>query len=169
MSEGALLLALITLQRGLELVYSARNTRRLRQRGAVEVAPGHYPFIVAVHAAWLVTLWALGWDEQVSIPWLVAYIVLQGLRLWILVSLGQRWTTRILVLAEPLVLRGPYRVLRHPNYLLVVLEIAVVPLALGLPWLALLFSLLNAAVLFVRIREEDRALSAFRSRPSALP
>lgn len=162
MAEGALLLAVITLQRVLELGLSARNTRRLLQRGAVEIAPGHYPFIVALHTAWLGVLWVVGWNQEVSGVWLTAYLALQLFRLWILASLGQRWTTRIIVFDEPLVRRGPYRFLRHPNYLLVVLEIAVVPLALGLPWLAVIFSLLNAGVLLVRIRAEDRALAAFR-------
>ena len=168
MIEGALLLTVITLQRALELGLSARNTSRLRRRGAVEIAPGHYPLIVVLHAAWLGVLWAVGWDQEVSGVWLAVYAALQVFRLWILVSLGQRWTTRIIVLDEPLVQRGPYRFLRHPNYVLVVLEIAVVPLALGLPWLAAIFSLLNAGVLFVRIRAEDRALAAHRFQSEAL-
>ena len=173
MPEGALLLLLVTLQRVLELGLSARNTRRLLQLGAVEVAAGHYPLIVALHAGWFAGLWTVVlWTDaagyQVLLPWLVVYLLLQLFRVWILVSLGARWTTRILVLDAPLVRRGPYRFLRHPNYLLVVLEIAVVPLALGLPWLALIFSLLNFGVLFVRIRAEDRALADLRSHAGSL-
>ena len=90
-------------------------------------------------------------------------MVLQGLRVWVLASLGPRWTTRIIVLDEPLVRRGPFRVLRHPNYTLVVLEIAVAPMVLGLTWVALVFSALNAAVLTIRIRAENAALYAPRT------
>lgn len=158
MPEGALLLALVTLQRLVELAISRRNTCRLLARGAVEAAPGHYPLIVAVHAAWLAALWWFGWDADVQLGWLAGYLALQVLRVWILVSLGERWTTRIVVIDEPLVARGPYRFVRHPNYLLVVGEIAVVPLALGLPWLALAFSALNAGALRIRIAAEDKAL-----------
>ena len=86
-------------------------------------------------------------------------MVLQALRAWILVSLGPRWTTRILVLDEPLVARGPYRFMRHPNYALVAAELAVLPLALGLPWFALVFTLLNLPLMAIRIRAEDRALA----------
>ena len=159
MSYAVLLLAFVTLQRLGELVVARRNTRRLLARGAREVAPEHYPLIVALHAAWLVGLWVVGYDEPVDALWLGAYALLQGLRSWVLGSLGDRWTTRILVVpGETLVRRGPYRFIPHPNYAVVVGEIAVLPLVLGLEWYALAFSVLNAAVLFVRIRAENRAL-----------
>ena len=91
--------------------------------------------------------------------WLALFALLQGLRLWVLATLGRRWTTRIIVWPDrPLVRRGPYRWLSHPNYAVVVAEIAVAPMVLGLGWMAALFSLLNAAVLSVRIRAENRAL-----------
>jgi methyltransferase len=91
---------------------------------------------------------------------LAAYFGLQALRVWTLASLGRRWTTRILVVpGETLVRRGPYRFLPHPNYLVVAGEMATLPLTLGLPRHALLFSLLNAAVLSVRIRAEERGLA----------
>lgn len=154
-------LAFVTLQRLGELVLARRNTAWLKAQGAVEHAPGHYPLIVAVHAAWLLGLWWLAWDNRVSLPWLLAFFVLQGLRVWVLATLGRRWTTRIVVLpGAPLVRRGPFRFLPHPNYAVVAGEIAVLPLAFGLPGFALLFSVLNAAVLFVRIRAENRALAA---------
>ncbi len=152
-------LALVSLQRGSELVIARRNTRRLLARGAVEVAPGHYPLIVLLHAAWLAGLWLLAWDRAVDLRWLAAFALLEAARLWVLASLGARWTTRIVVLpGAPLVRRGPYRFLSHPNYLVVAGEIAVLPLAFNLPLYALVFSLLNAGVLFVRIRAETRAL-----------
>lgn len=160
MSYAVLLLAFVTVQRLGELIVARRNTRRLLARGAREVAPEHYPLIVALHAAWLLGLCALGWDEPVEPVWLAAYALLQVLRGWTLSSLGDRWTTRILVLpGETLVRRGPYRFIPHPNYAVVVGEIAVLPLALGLELYALVFTALNAAVLFIRIRAENRALS----------
>lgn len=153
-------LAFVTLQRLGELLYARRNEARLRARGAEEHAPGHYAAIVGLHTAWLAGLWLLALAIPPNAAWLALFFILQALRVWILVTLGPRWTTRILVLpGEPLVSRGPYRVIRHPNYAVVIGEIFVLPMAFGLPWYAVLFSLLNAAVLFVRIRAEEKALA----------
>ena len=160
MTLSILVLALVTLQRLSELGLARRNTAWLKAQGAVEVGAGHYPLIVALHAAWLAGLWLLAWDVPPNIPLLTVFAGLQALRLWVLTSLGRRWTTRILVLpGASLVRTGPYRFLRHPNYAVVVLEIAVLPLAFGLIWYALVFSALNAAVLAVRIAAEDRAIT----------
>ena len=160
MSFASVILALVTLQRLGELVLSRRNTERLLARGAVEVGASHYPLIVLVHAGWLTALWIWGRDQDVNLAALTGFLVLQGLRLWILAALGPRWTTRIVVLpGAPLVASGPYRYLPHPNYAVVVGEIALLPLALHLPRLALIFTLLNLAVLAIRIRAESRALS----------
>jgi methyltransferase len=157
------ILGAVTLQRAGELVVSRYNTSRLLTRGAFEVAPRHYPLIVAVHASWLLSLWIFGRDQPVSIVALLFYLVLEGLRFWVMRTLGSRWTTRIIVLpGQPLVSGGPYRFLSHPNYVVVAGEIAVLPLALGLPLLAAVFTALNAAVLAIRIRAEDRALAASR-------
>jgi methyltransferase len=123
-----LILAFVTVQRLGELVLARRNTRRLLDRGAFEVGRAHYPYIVALHAAWLGGLWFLSWNEPANLFWLALYVVLQGLRVWTLASLGDRWTTRIIVLpGEALVRRGPYRWLSHPNYVVVAAEIAVLP------------------------------------------
>jgi len=158
------ILALVTAQRGAELLLSQRHTKALMARGAVEVAPGHYPLMVAVHASWLVSLWAFGHDQPINLAALVAYLALQGLRIWVMATLGARWTTRIIVLPDaPLVAGGPYRYLRHPNYAVVAGEIAVLPLVLGLPWVAVIFTVLNATILFIRIRAEDRALNTSRA------
>jgi methyltransferase len=163
-TSAELILALVTLQRAAELVISSRNTSKLRARGAIEVAPGHYPLIVAVHAAWLISLWIFGHDRPLNIVALLIYVVLQGVRIWVMWTLGARWTTRIIILpGEPLVRCGPYRLLPHPNYAVVAGEIALLPLALGLPRLALIFTVLNATVLFIRIRAENRALTASRT------
>jgi methyltransferase len=157
------ILAAVALQRAGELVVSRSNTGKLLARGAVEVAPGHYPLIVAVHAAWLISLWVFGHDQPVNIVAFLFYLVLQGLRFWVMRTLGARWTTRIIVLPEqPLVSAGPYRFLPHPNYVVVAGEIALLPLVLGLPLLAALFTILNAAILAIRIRAENRALAASR-------
>ena len=163
MTLAEFILGAVTAQRAGELVLSHYNTRRLMARGAVEVAPRHYPVMVAVHATWLISLWVFGHEAPIDTPALMFYLVLQGLRFWVMRTLGPRWTTRIIVLpGEPLVKAGPYRYLAHPNYAVVAGEIAVLPLALGLPWLAALFTILNAAVLAIRIRAENRALDASR-------
>jgi methyltransferase len=166
MSAASIILALVTLQRSGELVLARHNTQLLLARGAVEVGASHYPLLVAMHTAWLIALWMYGYDQPVDLILLVAFIGLQGLRLWILATLGPRWTTRIIVLpGAPLVTDGPYRYIAHPNYVVVAAEIALLPLALHLPLLALIFSALNAAVLAIRIRAESRAL-ATSSRPA---
>lgn len=160
MTLSIIILALVTLQRLGELVLAQRNTGRLLARGAVEVGACHYPLIVGLHGAWLAGLWAFGWDQPVSLAWLALFIVLQLLRVWVIATLGERWTTRIVVLpGASLVRRGPYRFLDHPNYAVVVAEIAVLPLAFGLSTFAIVFSILNAAVLWIRIRAESRALA----------
>jgi methyltransferase len=169
-SFAELILALVTLQRAGELVISRTNTRQLLARGAVEVAPGHYPAVVAVHAAWLLSLWVFGHDQPVNPVALAVYLALQGFRIWVLRTLGSRWTTRIIILPEqPLVSAGPYRWLSHPNYAVVTGEIAVLPLAFDLPLLAAIFTVLNAAVLAIRIRAENRALAASREAVISLP
>jgi methyltransferase len=160
LTTAEIILALVTLQRAGELVVAHRNTRRLMARGAVELASGHYPLVVAVHAGWLISLWVFGRDQPVNAIALSAYLVLQGLRGWVFWTLGARWTTRIIVLpGERLVSAGPYRYLSHPNYAVVAGEIAVLPLVLHLPWIAAIFTILNAGVLAIRIRAENRALA----------
>jgi methyltransferase len=153
------ILALVTLERLGELWFANRNTKRLLAEGAREHAPGHYPLIVALHAGWLAALWWLAPLQTIRPLWLALFFLIEIGRLWVLASLGARWTTRIIVLPDaPLVRRGPYRFVDHPNYLVVVAEILVLPLVFGLWRTALVFSLLNAVLLAVRIRAENRAL-----------
>jgi methyltransferase len=166
-SITAVILTFVTLQRLGELVLARINTDRLLARGAIEVAAGHYPLVVAMHTAWLISLWVWGRDQPVNSVALAIFIVLQGLRLWVMATLGPRWTTRIIVVpGQPLISSGPYRYLSHPNYAVVAAEIAVLPLALHLPLLALTFTVLNASVLGIRIHAEAQALAAMREPPS---
>lgn len=161
MIVSIVILALVTAQRLGELVLARRNTRTLLAKGGVERGAEHYPLIVSLHAAWLGGLWVLAWDRPANLAWLAVYLVLQGLRAWVLLSLGSRWTTRIIVVpGETLVKRGPYRLIPHPNYVVVAAEIAVLPLVFGLTTYAVVFSLLNATVLWLRIRAENAALRA---------
>jgi methyltransferase len=160
MREGACLVAFLVAQRLVELCFAQFNTRRLRAEGGVEFGAAHYPLMIALHASWLLGLWLLGYDRSVIPFWLAIFVLLQVGRLWVIASLGRRWTTRVIMLpGSAPVSRGPYRWLKHPNYLIVALEIAVVPLALGLPLFALIFSAANAALLAYRIRFENEALA----------
>jgi methyltransferase len=163
LASGLLLLA--TLQRLIELIIANRNTRALLADGAYEVGRGHYPVILFLHGAWLVSLWALlliG-DAQFQLWPAIGYLLVQVLRVWTLVTLGRYWTARIIVVPHaPLVRTGPYRFIRHPNYLVVVLEICLLPLALGSWPPALGFSIANAIVLAWRIRSEETTLAPRR-------
>jgi methyltransferase len=137
---GVFLLAFLTAQRLGELAWAARNTSRLLAEGGIEFGRGHYPLLVILHAAWLLGLWVLASGHPVDLAYLAAFLLLQLGRLWVLASLGPRWTTRIVVISgTSLVATGPYRLLRHPNYLIVTGEILVVPLAFDLPGFAAFF------------------------------
>jgi methyltransferase len=155
---------LVGVQRLLELAYSRRNERRLRARGAMERGSGHYPVIVAMHALWLVSTLVEGLLHGPEPPvwWplpLAAFLLVQPLRYWAILSLGENWNTRVLVVpGGNLVRRGPYRYFPHPNYVVVVVEVLTFPLIFGAWITAIVFSLLNAALLYVRIRTENRAL-----------
>jgi methyltransferase len=157
-------IAIVVVQRIAELLYAERNTRRLLHNGAVEIAPGQHPWFIALHAAWLVSIAAFVRAATLPNWWLLAaFFALQLARLWVIATLGRYWTTRIITVpGAPLVRRGPYRFIKHPNYTIVVLEIAMLPLAFGAWQIAVVFSLLNALLLAARIRAEDRALAARR-------
>jgi methyltransferase len=159
------LVVLVALQRLAELVLSRRNERRLRARGAVEAGAGHYAWMVALHAVFLASCvaepWWLGRPFVPALAGAALPVLLAatGLRIWTLRTLGGRWTTRVLVLpGAALVTGGPYRLLRHPNYLAVVLEVAALPLVHTAWATALAFSAANALLLRRRIRVEERAL-----------
>jgi len=155
-ANGAVLLAFLTLQRSGELVLAGRNTRALLSRGGCETGARQYPVMVALHAAWLVTLWIFGWGRPLVAGFVILFVLLQAARLWVLQTLGSRWTTRIIIVPDvPRITRGPYRFLKHPNYAIVALELPCASLALGLVWHALVFGILNLAMLAWRIRVED--------------
>jgi methyltransferase len=160
-----IIIALVVVQRLAELVYAERNTKALLARGAVEVGRAHYPLIVLLHAGWLIAITALlPRDPPVNYVLLAVFVVLQALRVWVLATLGPYWTTRIITLpAAPLVRRGPYKFLRHPNYTVVIGEIAVLPLVFGEIWVAVVFSILNGLMLAWRIRQENQALAVRRT------
>jgi methyltransferase len=163
-SPGAVaLLGFVTLQRLAELFWSRSNAQRLVAAGAIEYGREHYPLMIGFHAVWLAGMWLLGYDAAVQPFFLGLYGLLQIARYWVLATLGRRWTTRVFVVpGEALVAHGPYLWFRHPNYAVVVGEIAVVPLALGMPIFAFLFTIWNAAVLTVRIRAENAALTTLQ-------
>lgn len=175
------LLTLVALERVLELIVSSRNARRALARGGVELGRGHYPAMVLFHAGFLIACaaepWLLPrpWPRAATLVFAAAVLAAQALRWWAVATLGPRWSTRIVVLpGAPPVVGGPYRFLRHPNYLAVVIELAALPLALGAVWTAAVATILNAALLSVRIPAEERALgapwaAAFEGRTRLVP
>lgn len=154
----------LVVQRVVELAWAGRNARRMRAVGAVEHGSGHYPFFVLLHGCWLASLALLvPADAQLDTGWLAVFVILQAARIWVIATLGRYWTTRILTLpGAPLVHDGPFRLVRHPNYLVVALEIPVVPLIAGAWQIAFVFGMLNLLLLGWRIRVEDRALAPRR-------
>lgn len=155
-----LVLGLVTAQRLWELWLADRNTKRLLSEGAVEVGAAHYPLFVVLHASWLAAIAIFTpWTAVPNLWWLALYVVLQFGRLWIIRTLGRFWTTRIITLpGAPMVTGGPYRFVRHPNYVVASLEILVLPLVFGQVWIALAWTVANALLVAWRIRVEDRAL-----------
>jgi methyltransferase len=158
-----LILALVVVQRIAELAISRRNTNRLLANGGIEYGAAHYPFIVALHTLWILGLFYFTWGQPLSWPWLGIYLGLQALRGWVIAALGERWTTRVIVMpGQPLVEQGPYRFLRHPNYAVVAAEIFVLPMVWDLLWYAAVFSIANAALIAWRIKVEEQALRPLR-------
>jgi methyltransferase len=159
MSYAVALLVFVTVQRLGELAWAARNTTRLLASGGIEFGRKQYPVMVALHSVWLAGLWYWGHGRTVHFAFLIIFALLQCGRLWVLMNLGRRWTTRIIVLpGASLVASGPYRVLKHPLYFIATAELAVVPLALGMPIWAALFFVLNIIGMPIRMRTENRAL-----------
>lgn len=155
------IVGLVALQRLAEVPYAARNTKRLLASGAIEYGRNHYPLFIVLHASWLLAIVVfLPAHPPVYLVPLAAYVALEVLRVWVMLSLGPYWTTRVISLPKaPLVRKGPYRFLRHPNYWVVVGEIALLPLVFGEVIVCIVFSLLNGALLFWRIRVENAALA----------
>jgi methyltransferase len=160
-----IILALLVVERIFELDLARRNARRAFDRGAVEVGQVHYRVMVALHTLFIASCAceATFFPHSIPriIPWfaLGAEVVAQGLRYWAVTTLGDRWNTRIIVSPDRApVTSGPYRFMRHPNYLAVVIEIAAVPMIGGAIFTAIAFSIANALILAVRIPAEERAM-----------
>jgi methyltransferase len=162
---------LLLLQRGLEELHSQRNTRRLLQQGAHEAGREFYPVVAATHLAWIAGLaFLVPPDTPIYLPPLIAFLALQPVRYWIIGTLGRYWTHRIITLpGAPIVIRGPYRFVRHPNYAVTLAETLLLPLAFGQPALGVIFTAVWAAVLNYKIRLEDEALAMRRERERVRP
>jgi methyltransferase len=162
-----LILLLVTAQRLAELVYSHRNARMLLDAGGYEVGRAHYILMVLLHVAWLASLWWYAWDRPIYWGMVGIYLLLQVARAWMLMVLGPRWTMRIVITRnEPPEASLLTRFLRQPNYLILAMEVLVMPLAFGLWWQALLFTIANAAMTYWRLRIEDDTIEAPRGQSS---
>jgi methyltransferase len=162
MNWAALIVGIVAAERLIELIISNRNVVKLRKRGGYEAGRNHYPLIVLLHISWMITVYAAApHDAPPNALLIFVYVLLQGARVWTITSLGSYWTTRIInVPKAPLVHRGPYRFMRHPNYAIVIAEIAILPLAFGEINTAVIFSALNLLMLSWRIFVENRALDS---------
>lgn len=169
MNWPLVIVGLVALERLAELIYANRNTGALLRAGGQEIGRGHYPLIVLLHLAWLVSVY--GFADKNAPPiwgWIAFYVALQALRYWAIASLGRYWTTRIITLpSAPLITRGPYRFMRHPNYLVVILEITALPLAFDELQVAVIFSWFNAILVAWRVRIETKALNVRRDSGTA--
>ena len=158
-----LFISFVILLRIGELLLSRRNERWLLQHGAVEYGNKHYPFIVTLHVLFIISLifeYSIQQTASYSLFFIVLYFVLIAFKVRVILSLGKFWNTKIYHIPNvPLLKKGPYKYSKHPNYLIVIAEITVIPLAFHLYYTAIIFTLLNSIILFVRIREENKALS----------
>ena len=163
-----LIIGFVVCQRLIELWLSHRNTTRLIADGGKEVGQRHYPLFIALHTTWLLAMIvSIDQNSQVISGWVFIFFTLQAARIWVIRSLGQYWTTRIITVPNrPLIRIGPYRYCRHPNYMIVAGEIASLPLAFGAWELALIFSALNSVLTVYRIRLEDCTLNERRLLPT---
>ena len=157
-----LFISFVILLRIGELVLSKSNEKWLLRNGAVEYGQKHYPFIVALHALFIISVVCEYYSQTnptYSLSFIIFYVVLIVFKTWVILSLGKFWNTRIYHIQNfPLIKKGPYNYLKHPNYLIVVAEIAVIPLIFHLYYTAITFTLLNSVMLFIRIKEENKAL-----------
>ena len=175
------LVGLVALERFFELARSRRNAARALARGAVEVGKRHFPAMVALHTLFLIACAVEVVFLRRPFPGLLGYgalalaLLAQGLRYWAVLALGERWNTRIIVFpGAPPVTGGPYRFVRHPNYLAVIAEVLFLPLVHGAILTAAIFSAANALLLAVRVRAEEAALGegwarAFEGAPRFIP
>lgn len=145
-----------------ELLHSKKNEIWLLQNGAVEYGQKHYPYIVALHVSFFIVLLSEYFTQQTvsnSLFFIILYFVLIACKIWVILSLGKFWNTKIYhIPGLPLQKKGLYNYIRHPNYLIVASEIAVIPLAFHLYYTAVIFSLLNAIMLFIRVTAENKVL-----------
>lgn len=155
---------LILLQRGLEEIYAAHNTRALLAAGGREVGADYYPVVAVTHLAWIAALFLLiPATAPIVWPLLALYLALQVVRYWVIATLGRYWTHRVITLPEaPVVRAGPYRYLRHPNYAVTITETFLLPLVFGAMAVGVIFGCVWAAVLYYKMLIEDQALAARR-------
>ncbi|WP_110112312.1 isoprenylcysteine carboxylmethyltransferase family protein [Bacillus sp. CGMCC 1.16541] len=161
------LLVILAIQRMMELFIAKRNEKWMKKQGAIEVGQTHYKWIVIVHMCFFLSLFIeVQWFQKVVSNWWVwltlLFVIVQAARVWAISSLGKYWNTKIIILPEAdVVLKGPYKFIKHPNYVIVAIEFIVIPLLFHAHITMILFSVLNVAILSVRIPSEEKALKLF--------
>jgi methyltransferase len=162
----SIVVGLVALERLAELIVSKRNAAWSLERGGRETGQGHYPVMVVLHSGFLVAMLFEAFVRRPEVPSTLAWSMLalvvgaQALRWWCIATLGRRWNTRVIVVPDlPPVRSGPYRLTSHPNYVAVVVEGVALPLVHACWWTAIGFTVLNAALLTVRLRVENAALA----------
>lgn len=171
--QFVILISFIVIQRLVELMIANHNEKWMKQQGAIEFGKKHYKYMVIMHLLFFVALFTEKFvlNRGLSPLWpfiLTVFSVAQFIRCWAIYSLGKYWNTKILVLADALVVKkGPYRFLRHPNYIIVAIELLVVPMLFNAFYTAFLFTILNVIMLLIRIPEEEKALSTLTEYDAA--
>lgn len=164
----------VVLQRLGELVIAKKNEKGMKEKGAIEFGQLHYQFMVLMHVMFFVVLIleVLIFNKQVSRFWPIlfsVFLLVQAGRIWALTSLGEFWNTKIIVLPDAYpIKRGPYRYLKHPNYVIVIIELLLIPLLFNAYMTSVIFTVLNGCLLAIRIPAEERALNQLTNYKTAM-
>ena len=157
-----LFISFVVLLRFAELIHSKRNEKWLLENGALEYGQKHYPFIVLTHTLFILSViveYTVKQTASYSLLLMSFYFLMLGMKVWVIVTLGKFWNTKIFHIPEiPVIRKGFYLYFKHPNYMIVIIEIALIPCIFQLYITAIIFSILNLVMLSIRIKVENKVL-----------